>query len=369
MDGKSRPPLASCRSSLYRLEGTGTKRFIIIIALVLLVLLAARAVPSSQTRADQPGPSGWIDVTVWQAQSDGSEQPLADANLLLSDPNGGQVAAVMTDDGGGARIDAPPGYYSLIVYRDGYRAVGKIRCGDRVWDASANIQWGVESAISDQPLSLTAQTGLCRQYLFEAIPPPAPAPAAPAALATPVGPNVYLTFDDGYVDLCQTVDLVNALGIHATFFLTGQAILAQPDCVRQLVATGNRLANHTYAHEDLTTLSRSQIITTLQRTEDAAEAVAGVSTQPLCRPPYGAINAFVRQVAADWGCTMVLWDRDTNDWAGASPSYIMSQALSVRCNGEIVLMHTQGFPNEQIALPQIVAQLQAEDCQPALLPG
>lgn len=308
-------------------------------------------------------------MTVWQSQSDGGEQPLTDVSLLLSDANGAQVALRKTDAAGVARIDAPPGYDSLIVYRDGYRAIGKIRCGDTVWDAAANIQWGVESAISDVPLSLTAETGLCRQYLFEAIPPPAPAPVAPAALAAPIGPNVYLTFDDGYVDLCQTVNLVNELGIHATFFLTGQAILAQPDCVRQLVATGNRLGNHTYAHEDLTTLSRSQIIATLQRTEDAAEAVASVSTQPLCRPPYGAINAFVRQVAADWGCTMVLWDRDTRDWAGASPSYIMNQALSVRCNGEIVLMHTQGYPNDQIALPQIVSQLQAEDCQPVLLPG
>src|SRR5205085_798934 len=66
-------------------------------------------------------------------------------------------------------------------------------------------------------------------------PPPAPAPAPPARPQHPV----YLTFDDGYLNLCNTVEMVHALGIHATFFLTGQAILAFPDCVRRLVAYGN----------------------------------------------------------------------------------------------------------------------------------
>jgi len=108
---------------------------------------------------------------------------------------------------------------------------------------------------------------------------------------------------------------------------------------------------------------------TLQYTEDAAQAVAGVTTRPLCRPPYGAINAAVRQAAADWGCSMILWDRDTRDWAGTSPSYIESQALSVHCTGEIVLMHTQAFPREQVALPDIADQLRAAGCEPAVLPN
>jgi peptidoglycan-N-acetylglucosamine deacetylase len=193
---------------------------------------------------------------------------------------------------------------------------------------------------------VAASAGECRRYLFTAEPqlPRPPAPAAGAQSSPRTGRPVHLTFDDGYVDLCLTVDLVNGLGVHATFFLTGQAIITYPDCVRRLVAAGNQLGNHTWAHENLTRLSRQQILTSLQRTEDAARSVAGVSTRPLCRPPYGAINAAVRQVAAEWGCQMILWDRDTRDWTGLPAATITNTSLSVSCNGEVILMHTRAYP-------------------------
>jgi peptidoglycan/xylan/chitin deacetylase (PgdA/CDA1 family) len=336
----------------------------LLLGLLLLLALALQVMPRSAARADLPGPSGWLDATVWQAQDDSALTPLAGATLLLNDASGTTVAQAQSADDGTARLVAPPGAYSLVVFFHGDQAVGQLQCGGGSWDASGNGQYGDDSAVQESPFTLTLGRGVCRQYLFTPLPPPTPEPPPPPAITRPV----YLTFDDGYVDLCQTVDLVDSLGIHATFFLTGQAIAARPDCVQRLVANGNRLGNHTYAHENLTTLSQSQIIATLQRTENMAEAVTGESTQPLCRPPYGAVNAFVRQVAAAWGCQMVLWNRDTLDWAGSSPAYIEAQALSVSCNGEIVLMHTQGYPNERIALPVIVSQLQAEGCQPTVLP-
>jgi peptidoglycan-N-acetylglucosamine deacetylase len=215
---------------------------------------------------------------------------------------------------------------------------------------------------------VAANAGECQRFLFTAEPPPtsAPASAAPAQSAPHSGRLVHLTFDDGYVDLCQTVDPVSGLGVHATFFLTGQAIITYPDCVRCLVAAGNQLGNHTWAHENLTRLSRQQILTSLQRTEDAARSVAGVSTRPLCRLPYGAINAAVRQVAAEWGCQMILWDRDTRDWAGLPAVTITNTALSVSCNGEVILMHTQAYPQERFAVPVVVNTLRARGCEPVL---
>lgn len=344
-----------------------TRRAIPFAAMLAFALFSATAFSLPQTRAQTPAPTGALDVTIWQARDDGTESPLAEVSLLLANPTGAQVALVKTDANGSAHLEAPPGAYSLTAYRDGYAAAGKADCGGSKWDQSSNVQWGRYSAEQEVPLQITPGRGICRQYLFDAITPPPP--GVDAITPPPPSHPVYLTFDDGYVDLCQTVDLVDRLGIHATFFLTGQAILAQPDCVRRLVAAGNLLGNHTFAHENLTRLSRGQIISTLQRTEDAVEAVAGVTTRPLCRPPYGAINAFVRQVPAEWGCRMILWDRDTRDWAGTSTSYIIGQALSVSCNGETILMHTQAFPREQIAVPEIVTQLSARGCDVALLPA
>ena len=334
-----------------------------LLAAALLALLLLRQTPAASARG-LISPLGLLNATVIEQLDDGTAQPLPGATLTLTDASGATVASVTSVADGTATLIAPAGTYTLTVAHADEQALASMNCGDSAWNTS-NVVRSDGQTVIQEPLALTSGATLCQQFGFTRLPPPAPPPIpAPPAPTRPV----YLTFDDGYVDLCQTVALVNQLNIHVTFFLTGQAILANPDCVRQLIATGNELGNHTYAHEDLTKLSAAGIVNTLQLTENAAESVAGVSTQPLCRPPYGAVNAFVRQIAANWGCTMYLWSRDTLDWAGSSPSYIEQQALSVSCTGEIVLMHTQGYPNERFALPVIVQQLQAEGCQILPLP-
>ncbi|MHB8574545.1 MAG: hypothetical protein ACYDCQ_04365, partial [Dehalococcoidia bacterium] len=71
----------------------------------------------------------------------------------------------------------------------------------------------------------------------------------------------------------------------------------------------------------------------------------------------------------EWGCRMVMWDRDTRDWAGVSAASIESSALSVSCSGEVILMHTQAFPREQVALPYIVSVLKQRGCDIRTLGG
>lgn len=176
-------------------------------------------------------------------------------------------------------------------------------------------------------------------------------PAAPAEAA---GNTIYLTFDDGYVGLAQKIAAANALGIQATFFVTGQAIYAHPDDISDLVNSGHVLGNHTYDHGDLTKLSASAVRSDIQRCERAALDTVGVSTLPLMRPPYGNVNATVRSIASDMGYKSILWNWDTRDWAGSSVSYIERNF-----GAGIVLMHTQGR-NTVAALSDIVPALQAQ---------
>jgi peptidoglycan/xylan/chitin deacetylase (PgdA/CDA1 family) len=329
-------------------------------ALRLAVFLLALVLPPAAVHgvAAETSANGWIDVTTWRQAADGSLTPLANATVLLSGRAGEKVTSATTDDAGQARVEAPPAVYDLTVRADGNDGTASLACGDTTWNAAVErVPWGASTALAESGLELAAGKGLCRQYLFQQS-----APAAPQG-------TVHLTFDDGYVNLCATVDLVINLGIHATFFLTGQAILAYPDCVRRLVAAGNTLGNHTYAHENLTRLSHDSIVRTLQAAENAALSVAGVSTKPLCRPPYGASNAAVRQAAAEFGCRMVMWDRDTRDWAGVPAGLITNQAVSVSCSGEIVLLHTQGFRQDQLALPTIVRTLTDRGCALTALDG
>lgn len=163
--------------------------------------------------------------------------------------------------------------------------------------------------------------------------------------------TIYLTFDDGYIGLPEKIAAVNALGVTATFFLTGQVVRAHARDVVNLVNSGHVIGNHTYDHSDLTKLSYNGIAYQLQTCENIVQNVVGVSTQPLMRPTFGNVNSFVRNTAADLGYRSILWDWDTRDWAGSSASYIEQNFGT-----GIVLMHTQGR-NTVAALDDVIPGL------------
>ena len=94
--------------------------------------------------------------------------------------------------------------------------------------------------------------------------PPSVPGVSPALVATTAhtGRYVALTFDDGpnpaYTP--QVLALLRQYGAHATFCEIGDAAHAYPDLVREVVADGNRLCDHTMTHdEQLGTRSQSRI--------------------------------------------------------------------------------------------------------------
>ncbi len=166
--------------------------------------------------------------------------------------------------------------------------------------------------------------------------------------------TIYLTFDDGYVGTLEKARALDALGVTGTFFLTGQAIEWHPREAEAALNLGNRIGNHTYDHANLTRLSGDGVAREIQRCEDAANRVLGVSTAPLLHAPYFADNSYVRGIANGMGYTSIRTNWDTNDWAGSSASYIAN-----RIRPGVVTMHSQGrFTVAALyaAVPQLIAQ-------------
>lgn len=162
------------------------------------------------------------------------------------------------------------------------------------------------------------------------------------------GRTIFLTFDDGYIGLREKIAALNALNVHGTFFLTGEVIEKHAKLIEWLVKSGHSLRNHTYSHPNLTLLSSSAIAKELILCDRAARKITGVSTKPHMRPPYGAINRSVRQVAEQLGYKPTLWDWDTRDWSGNS-----AFAIEENIKPGIVLMHTQG-QNTIRALAEVI---------------
>ncbi len=180
--------------------------------------------------------------------------------------------------------------------------------------------------------------------VVEASPPPTTTVARvrPPRPVTPddEGAVVYLTFDDGphaeYTP--QILDILARHGARATFFVVGRLARAYPDLIQRIAAEGHTLANHTWRHEDLATLSRSAFDETVGRTE----AILGDLATPCLRPPYGSVGANTREWAAAHGLSILTWDGSPEDWLRPPATEIADYLVQWAPSGAVILLHDGG---------------------------
>ncbi|WP_433003049.1 endo-1,4-beta-xylanase [Kribbella sp. CA-294648] len=169
---------------------------------------------------------------------------------------------------------------------------------------------------------------------------------------------VALTYDDG-PNPGNTPALLNALraaGVRATMFNTGQNAAANPALVAAQASAGMWIANHSYTHPHMLTLSTTAMSSELSRTQTAIQN-AGGGTPKLFRPPYGETNATLESVASGLGLRTITWDVDSQDWNGATTAQIV-QAAERLTSGQSILMHDQ-YAATVAAVPQIVSGLRS----------
>lgn len=155
-------------------------------------------------------------------------------------------------------------------------------------------------------------------------------------------PAIALTFDDG-PDPKNTPRLLGILkerGIKATFYLIGKSVTTYPQIVRQIVADGHEIGNHTWDHKDLSHLSDAKCLDELQKTHDAIIAACQV-TPATFRPPYGNAKLSERkQIMEKFHYPAIIWEVDTEDWKKPFSSQKVHDTI-VRDTkaGSIILCH------------------------------
>jgi len=126
--------------------------------------------------------------------------------------------------------------------------------------------------------------------------------------------SIWLTLDDG-PDPVHTDRILRVLDqqqVKATFFMIGSKVEAHEGVVRRVFAAGHRIGNHTHTHRKLSELTLPEIRAEIEKADERiAPYVVG---EKLFRPPYGASNAGIANVAAQLGYRTVLWNVDPTDW-------------------------------------------------------
>jgi peptidoglycan/xylan/chitin deacetylase (PgdA/CDA1 family) len=168
-------------------------------------------------------------------------------------------------------------------------------------------------------------------------------------------PVVALTFDDGPGE--YTPDFLKVLrekGVPGTFFEVGQEMPGREDVMRQILAEGDELGDHTMNHVEFPGYD--------QIAGAAARIRAYTHFQPcLFRPPGGGVDSGVIATAGSLGMRTINWDVDPRDWSLPGTGAIYSNIVSNARNGSIILMHDGGGPRSETlaALPQIIDTLRS----------
>lgn len=134
------------------------------------------------------------------------------------------------------------------------------------------------------------------------------------------------------------LDILDAYGVKTTFFLVGIWVEKYPELVREIVARGHEIGNHSTTHPEMTRLSRERIAEELRVTSDRVEQLTGVSPT-LFRPPYGAYNDLVVTTSREEGYECIQWNVDSLDWKNRGVSDLVKQATKGNKPGDIVLFH------------------------------
>jgi peptidoglycan/xylan/chitin deacetylase (PgdA/CDA1 family) len=258
---------------------------------------------------------------------------------------------------------------------------------DTLWRTPRIAGYAAHTVAPDETLAAIAQRGgssaaLIRSYnRLRAAPPPGRALIVPrlagydatlpaAALLVTRGPidssAVALTFDAG-AGSAPVPDILAALrerDVRVTFFLTGKWATENPDLVRQIVADGHELANHSLTHADFTSLDDAAIREELRATEQIIQEISGATTRPFFRPPYGAYTERVLLTVIEQGYLPIYWTLDSLDSVGEpkTPAFLLDRITNSRSvedlRGAIILAHC-GSQATADALPDILDRFAA----------
>ena len=185
-------------------------------------------------------------------------------------------------------------------------------------------------------------------------------------LASPLGLSippaiVHLTFDDGPhpVYTPQILDILAWHGARATFFVTGESVALYPELVKRIVSEGHTLANHTWDHVALDTLTSEEFDDTVLRTQEAL----GEYATPCLRPPYYRADDETYVRAARLGINIVMGNVRPRDWTRPGARVIANRIVGGAAPNAVVVLHDGGGDRSQTVegLRMALAHLQAQN--------
>lgn len=178
--------------------------------------------------------------------------------------------------------------------------------------------------------------------------------------------EIALTFDDGPNPAVtpHVLDLLDKANARASFFCIGENARRHPALVREIVARGHEVENHTQRHPNHFSVLGPRAIE--REVVDAQHTIADITgrTPRFFRAVAGLRNVFLEPVLARHDLTLATWSHRAFDTRYTDVDAALARLARERRAGDILLMHDghpaitpRGNPLILEALPILLDQL------------
>ena len=244
----------------------------------------------------------------------------------------------------------------------------EVQAGDTLFSIARRFGTTVEAIVAANGLANPSQIEVGQVLIIPGASPatstPTPGSAKVVRKAATTSQTVFLTFDAGSDTgfTAQILDTLKASGIAAAFGVTGRWAEQNPDLVRRIAQEGHTVINHSYDHPSFTgrstnlpSLTQAERWEQLDETESIIQRLAGVSTKPYFRPPYGDYDDSVNaDLYARGYLYNVIWTVDSLGWNGLAADEIVERCLSLAEPGAIYVFHVGSASQDAPALQRII---------------
>lgn len=167
-------------------------------------------------------------------------------------------------------------------------------------------------------------------------------------------PEIALTFDDGphphYTpSLLRVLDRYQIL---ASFFMLGSSVHRYPHIVKEVCDRGHWIGLHGYQHISFPKLKSSQLLETLENTQEAIANACNLDPQVIrdVRPPNGLFTPQTLNLLNTWGYRTVMWSLVPEDWVNPGVSVIVNRVMKQVRNGSIIVLHDGYCGGDDVSL-------------------
>ena len=176
--------------------------------------------------------------------------------------------------------------------------------------------------------------------------------------------QAWLTIDDGPTDDTRAVlDLFERHAVKATFFVKGTLAEQHPDVIREIVARGHSVANHTHTHPagSFWCALPGRVATEVDDCNRALRRATGHDSTWF-RAPVGMKNPAVHPALERRGMRLIGWTARGFDAVVSDADHIAGRILAELRPGAIIVLH-QGRDHSLRVLERVILALKERGYQ------